>query len=78
MVELGEDIFLKPVRVGVPDYSGGLTDVVKSPRYSTVMGLMNEAKLQAERGRVVRAQTGGFRQTLARMKDWVTGTSKWF
>lgn len=78
MVELGEDIFLKPVRVGVPDYGGGLADVVKSPRYSTVMGLMNEAKLQAERGRVVRSQTGGFRQTLGRMKDWVTGTSKWF
>ncbi|MFN8916685.1 MAG: cell division protein FtsA, partial [Burkholderiales bacterium] len=51
MVALGEDIFLKPVRVGIPDYAGGLSDVVKSPRYSTVMGLLNEAKLQAERGR---------------------------
>jgi cell division protein FtsA len=78
MVALGEDIFLKPVRVGVPDYAGGLSDVVKSPRYSTVMGLLNEAKLQAERGRVVRSQKGGFRQTLSRMKEWVTGTSRWF
>jgi cell division protein FtsA len=78
MVALGEDIFLKPVRVGVPDYVGGLSDVVKSPRYSTVMGLLNEAKLQAERGRVVRSQKGGFRQTLSRMKEWVTGTSRWF
>ncbi|MFN7352957.1 MAG: cell division protein FtsA, partial [Burkholderiales bacterium] len=65
MVALGEDIFLKPVRVGIPDYAGGLSDVVKSPRYSTVMGLLNEAKLQAERGRVVRSQKGGFRQTLS-------------
>jgi cell division protein FtsA len=24
MVELGEDIFLKPVRVGVPEYRGNL------------------------------------------------------
>jgi cell division protein FtsA len=78
MVALGEDIFLKPVRVGIPDYAGGLSDVVKSPRYSTVMGLLNEAKLQAERGRVVRSQKGGFRQTLSRMKEWVTGTSRWF
>ncbi len=78
MVELGEDIFLKPVRVGIPDYSGGLADVVKSPRYATVMGLLAEARLQNERGRVVRAQAGGFKQTLARMREWVAGTSKWF
>jgi len=77
MVELGEDIFLKPVRVGLPDYSGALSDVVRSPRYATVMGLLDEAKLQADRGRVVRAQTGGFKQTLARMKEWFIGASKW-
>ncbi|NDF49627.1 MAG: cell division protein FtsA, partial [Betaproteobacteria bacterium] len=28
MVELAEDIFLKPVRIGMPDYTGGLADVV--------------------------------------------------
>jgi cell division protein FtsA len=78
MVELGEDIFLKPVRVGTPDYSGGLSDVVKSPRYATVMGLLAEARLQNERGRVVRSQSGGFTQTIARMREWVSGTSKWF
>jgi len=77
MVELGEDIFLKPVRVGLPDYSGALSDVVRSPRYATVMGLLGEAKLQADRGRVVRAQTGGFKQTFARMKEWFIGASKW-
>ncbi len=32
MCELAEDVFLKPARVGVPDYSGQLADVVKSPR----------------------------------------------
>ncbi len=77
MVELGEDIFLKPVRVGLPDYAGALSDVVRSPRYATVMGLLDEAKLQADRGRVVRAQTGGFKQTFARMKEWFIGASKW-
>ena len=77
MVELGEDIFLKPVRVGLPDYSSGLADVVRSPRYATVMGLLVEAKEQAERGRVVRAQTGSFKQTFARMKEWFVGASRW-
>ena len=35
MVELGEEIFHMPVRVGVPHYIGGLADVVRNPRYST-------------------------------------------
>ncbi|QOH33429.1 cell division protein FtsA [Burkholderia cepacia] len=42
MVELGEDIFLKPVRIGAPEYAGGLSDVVRNPRYSTAMGLLVE------------------------------------
>lgn len=73
MVELGEDIFLKPVRIGVPEYAGGLADVVKSPRYATVMGLLNEAKAQRLRGRKVMAQTGSFKQTLQKMKEWFLG-----
>ena len=73
MVELGEDIFLKPVRVGVPDYVGNLSDVVKSPRFSTVMGLLQEARVQRLRGRRVATQRGGFRDIRARMKEWFVG-----
>ncbi|WP_085314863.1 cell division protein FtsA [Derxia lacustris] len=78
VVELAEDIFLKPVRLGLPDYKGGLADVVKSARYSTVMGLLAEAKLQNERGRVVRSQTGSFKQTLGAMREWFANSAKWF
>ncbi len=53
MVELGEDIFLKPVRLGVPDYDGNLSDVVRSPRFATSMGLLQEARVQRLRGRRV-------------------------
>ena len=56
MMELAEDIFLKPARVGIPDYNGQLADVVKSPRYSTVLGLLLEAKQQYLRGQVVHRQ----------------------
>jgi cell division protein FtsA len=38
MVELGEDIFLKPVRRGIPKYSSALADMVAQPRAATVMG----------------------------------------
>jgi cell division protein FtsA len=73
MVELGEDMFLKPVRIGVPDYQGSLSDVVRSPRYSTVMGLLQEARVQRLRGRRVAHQRGGFRDILTRMREWFTG-----
>ncbi len=70
MVELGEDIFLKPVRIGVPDYHGGLSDVVRSPRYSTVMGLLAEARVQRLRGRRMAQTRGSFKDILQRMKEW--------
>ncbi|MGA2550797.1 MAG: cell division protein FtsA [Burkholderiaceae bacterium] len=70
MMELGEDIFLKPVRVGVPDYQGSLSDVVRSPRFATAMGLLEEARVQRLRGRRVSQQTSGLRDILQRMKDW--------
>ncbi len=69
MVELGEEIFHMPVRLGVPRYSGGLADVVQSPRYATAMGLLAEGRSQVERGILAR-QTGGFGATLRRMREW--------
>jgi cell division protein FtsA len=70
MVELGEDIFLKPVRVGVPDYQGSLADVVRSPRFATAMGLLEEARVQRLRGRRAAQQHSGLRDVLQRMKEW--------
>jgi cell division protein FtsA len=69
MVELGEEIFHMPVRVGVPKYAGGLAEVVRNPRYATVMGLLLEGAGQLAQGQ--RAQQGGsFKQVLARMREW--------
>jgi len=70
MVELGEDIFLKPVRIGVPEYAGGLADVVRSPRYATAMGLLLEGRSQRMRGRKVAVQSGQANQVWSRMRDW--------
>jgi cell division protein FtsA len=69
MVELGEEIFHMPVRLGSPRYAGGLQDVVQTPRYATAVGLLLEGKSQFERGILAR-QTGGFRTTLRRMREW--------
>ncbi len=39
-VELAEEIFHMPVRIGLPQYVGGLVDVVRNPIYSTGVGLL--------------------------------------
>jgi len=71
--ELAEDVFLKPARIGWPTYDGSLSDVIRNPRFATAMGLLTEAHLQRIRGRKVAAQTGSFKQTLKRMKEWIVG-----
>ena len=73
IAELAEDIFLKPVRLGIPHYDGQLADVVRSPRYSTAHGLLGEAKKQYIRGSVVTKQQGSSKAVLQRMKDWFMG-----
>ena len=71
--ELAEDVFLKPARVGWPAYEGPLADVIRNPRFATVVGLLQEAQSQRQRGRRVAAQTGSFGQTLKRMREWIVG-----
>jgi cell division protein FtsA len=71
--ELAEDVFLKPSRVGWPGYQGPLADVIRNPRFATVVGLLLEAQSQRQRGRRAAAQTGSFGQTLKRMREWIVG-----
>ena len=74
MVELGEDIFLKPVRRGVPHYAGALSDMVSQPRAATVMGLLEEARLARMRGHKVAQKAGSMGGAFERMKNWFVGT----
>ena len=69
MVELGEEIFHMPVRVGVPKYAGGLADVVRNPRHATAVGLLLEGVQQVRQGQLSR-QDGSMRAVLARMREW--------
>jgi len=73
MVELGEDIFLKPVRRGLPKYSGALADMVSQPRAATVMGLLEEARMARLRGYKVAQKHGSMKTALGRMRDWFIG-----
>ena len=69
MVDLGEEIFHMPVRIGAPRYEGGLADVVRTPRLATAYGLLLEAQSQRRRGLKVR-EARNLRQVLQRMRAW--------
>ena len=73
VVELSEEIFHMPVRLGLPQFISGLVDVVKNPIFSTGVGLLlfgyhNRAMREAE----VR-MGGSFRSVMKRMKGWFQG-----
>jgi cell division protein FtsA len=73
MVELGEDIFLKPVRRGVPNYKSGLADMVSQPRAATAMGLLEEARVARMRGFKVSQKSSTVKTAVDRVKDWFVG-----
>jgi cell division protein FtsA len=72
-VELAEEIFHMPVRLGVPQYVTGLVDVVRNPIHSTGVGLLlfghqNRAMRESE------TRMGkGFKSVWNRMKNWFQG-----
>ena len=68
-VELAEEVFHMPVRLGIPKYNGALADVVQNPRFSTACGLLMEAQTQRKRGLKVR-ETNDVKQVFSRMKAW--------
>ena len=72
MVELAEQVFLRPARIGVPEYRGHLHEVLRSPRFSTSIGLLLEGQAQLLRGRRV-ADSGTFQGVVSRLKEWFTG-----
>jgi cell division protein FtsA len=70
MIELAEDIFLKPVRMGIPNYSGALHDMVASPRASAAMGLLEEARLARMRGLRSNPPSGTGLGLFGKARDW--------
>ncbi|MDR3221590.1 MAG: cell division protein FtsA [Candidatus Accumulibacter sp.] len=69
MIELGEEVFHMPVRLGIPRYDGALADVIQSPRFATAFGLLLEARTQRKRGLKVR-ETRDVKQIFGWMKSW--------
>lgn len=53
VVDLAEEIFHMPVRLGSPQNVSGLSDIVNNPIYSTGVGLLHYAKKRHDEGRTI-------------------------
>ncbi len=73
MLELGEEIFHMPVRMGMPRYVSGLSEVVSNPRYATGVGLILMGKQQLERQLTVQMETSSVGRVFDKMKSWFQG-----
>jgi cell division protein FtsA len=73
VVELAEEIFHMPVRVGVPQLVRGLSDVVKNPIYSTGVGLLLFGRRQSQDAAPGLRNETGMRAVWQRMKSWFQG-----
>lgn len=74
IIELAEEVFHMPVRLGLPQHVSGLVDVVRNPIFATGVGLLiygqkHKESKPAQRGR----KLSGSKGVLARMKSWFQG-----
>jgi cell division protein FtsA len=73
-IELAEEVFHMPVRLGVPQYVTGLSEVVSNPIHATGVGLLLYAKSNMESQRTeAPLLAGGMKNLLERMKAWFQG-----
>jgi cell division protein FtsA len=72
-VDLAEEVFHMPVRIGVPLDVDGLTDMVKDVRFATGVGLIIFGKQNQEMNDVDFSEHKGFSGIFASMKRWFQG-----
>ena len=70
---LAEEVFQRPVRVGMPTKIGGLADVVKTPQYATAVGLLLYGKRDLEGKRFPKREENTFSKVTRRMRAWFEG-----
>ncbi|MBL1292417.1 MAG: cell division protein FtsA [Thiotrichales bacterium] len=72
LIELAEEIFHMPVRLGSPQYNGSLVDVVRNPIYATGVGLLLFGGKERSEGRadIYKSGSGAL---WSRVKSWFQG-----
>lgn len=72
LIDLAEEVFHMPVRLGIPQLVTGMAEVINNPIHATGVGLLlfgleNGASSERSRG------GGSFREMWGRMKSWFQG-----
>ncbi len=76
MIDLAEEVFHMPVRLGIPQGVGGLSGVVHNPIYATGVGLVQygaRARGGSQYGFVPSDGTPGIKGVFGKMKSWFEG-----
>ena len=70
MVDLGEEVFHMPVRLGLPQYDGSLAEMMRNARYATSVGLLLAGLEQQDRHPPTKFSGNSIKQILERMRGW--------
>jgi len=70
-VDLAEEIFHMPVRLGAPQYARGLHDIIRNPIYATAVGLLLYGAEEVRGGIRERQELASQSVSFAgRVKEW--------
>ena len=72
-VELAEEVFHMPVRIGIPQDIDGLTDMVKDPRHATGVGLILRGNQNQQHENVDFDDEAGFSGVFSKIGQWFKG-----
>ena len=72
-VELAEEVFHMPVRLGMPQYVRGLGEIVRNPIHATGVGILLYARNKGEQQSLETTVQGNFREIWERMRTWFQG-----
>lgn len=72
-VELAEEIFEQPVRLGAPNMVSGMAEVVNNPIYATGIGLLKYGQKQQDKLALSHSNSDRFSGMFDWVKSWVKG-----
>jgi cell division protein FtsA len=74
LLEVAERVINLPIRIGVPEGVGGLTERISSPAYATAVGLvLHGYRKQADASRSIQRSDNGLSKATARLRGWLGG-----
>lgn len=73
VVELAEQVFQLPVRLGVPQNIGGMVEIINNPIYATGVGLLLTGYQHYQQGKSGAMTLGEHKNLWTKMKNWFQG-----